>query len=298
MILEQWFLLALLAPALFALVNIIDDNLLRNVYRSAHFGAIISGLFGLLPLTALFFVDISVPNPIVASLGLLAGFLTVMYYYFYFRGLEVEKPSVVISLFSLAPALIPFLAYFFLKEVLTLNQYLGFGIILFSSLLISATDIKKFKFSPALLLIGFGALIFAIISVIGKYVYTEVDFWTGYMLFSMGMGLGALFLLFTKKGRDFGKEFKKTFKKWILVFIAVELLGISAEFVGNLAISRGPVSIVKVVEGIQPIYVLVFAVLLFPFFPKYFRDAAGENKLRNGILMLVMIVGLFLVYKS
>lgn len=299
MISEQWFLLALIAPALFALINIIDDNLLRNVYRSAHFGAIISGLFGLLPLGALFFVDISVPTPFVAALGLLAGFLTVMYYYFYFRGLEVEKPSVVISLFSLAPALIPFLAYFFLKEVLTLNQYLGFGIILFSSLAISATDIKKFKFSPAFLLVGFGAFIFAVVSVIGKYVYTEVDFWTGYMLFSMGMGLGALFLVIsTKKGRDFGKEFKKNFKKWILVFTLVELLGISAEFVGNLAISKGPVSIVKVVEGVQPIYVLLFAVLFFPFFPKYLRDAAGKNKLRNGFLMLLMIGGLYLIYKS
>lgn len=296
---ETWFLLALLTPAIFAVITLIDDNLLRNVYRSASFGAIISGLFGLLPLVALFFVNVSLPSFPIAALGVLAGWLTILYYYFYFRGLEVEEPSVVIALFSLTPALIPILAYFFLGELLTKNQYLGFAIIILASLAISAVDLKKFKFSPAFLLVGIGALIFAFVSIIGKFVYTEVDFWTGYMLFSIGMGLGGLtIMLFTKKGRVFPKEFKKIFKKWFLIFFLVELLGISAEFTGNLAISQGPVSLVKVIEGIQPMYVLLIAIILFPFFPKYFREATSGNRARKLMLMALMIFGLFLIYRS
>lgn len=296
---ESWFLLALFAPALFALIVIIDDNLLRNVYRSAHFGAIISGFFALLPLTALFFIDISIPSFLIGFLGLSTGFLTIIYYYFYFRGLEVEAPSVVIALFSLAPALVPFLAYFFLKETLTLNQYIGFAIILSSSFALSTIDIKKFKFSPALILIGIAAIILAIISVIQKYIYNSVDFWTGYMLFSFGMGLGAFYLsFFTKGGQKFFKEFKGIYKKWVLVFLLVELIGISAEFTMNLAISLGPVSLIKVIEGVQPVYILIFAIILFPFFPKYLREAGYGNRAKKLFLMLIMIVGLYIIYKS
>lgn len=296
---ELWFLLALFAPALFALIAIIDDNLLRNVYRSPHFGAIISGFFALLPLTALIFIDISVPNLLIGFLGLSTGFLTIIYYYFYFRGLEVEVPSVVIALFSLTPAIVPFLAYFILNESLTKGQYLGFSLILFSSFAISAIDIRKFKFSKALYLVGFGALIFAIVSIIQKYIYNSVDFWTGYMLFSLGMGLGAIYLsIFTKGGSKFFSEFRKIYKKWILVFLLVELLGISAEFMINLAISQGPVSLVRVMEGIQPVYVLLFAIILFPFLPKFFREAAEGNKGRKFFLMVLMIAGLYLIYKN
>lgn len=296
---EQWFLLALIAPALFALIVLIDDNLLRNVYRSAHFGAIISGFFASIPLIVFPFINFSMPSFTIFLLGLSTGFLTVIYYYFYFKGLEVDTPSVVLALFSITPAIIPFLAYFFLGESLNPNQYLGFLVILLSSFALTAVNIRKFKFSPALIVVGIGALIFAFISVIQKYIYTTVDFWTGYMLFAAGMVLGALFLsTSTKKGRRFFKEFKKLYKKWIVIFLIVELLGITAEFIINLAVSKGPVSLVKVIEGIQPVYTLLFAVILFPFIPKYLREAAEGNKIKKFFLMFLMIVGLYLIYKN
>lgn len=293
---EIWFYIALLAPALFALINIIDDNLLRSVYRTPFFGAIISGFFALLPLVAVLFVPITIPSLPIIVIAMLSGVLTVSYYVLYFKGLSVEAPSVVISIFSLAPAFLPFIAYFLLGERLTSNQYLGFAFLLFASIGISAVDIKKFKFSPALYPIAFASFLYAVISILQKYVYNTVDFWSGYIFFVIGMGLGALLLsLVFKEGRNFYKEFRKVFKKWILVFFLVELLGIAAEFSYNYALSLGPVSLVKVIEGIQPIYVLLFAILFFPIFPKYFREATHDGKGKKIFFMLLMLAGLYII---
>lgn len=292
----NWFYIALLSPALFALINIVDDNLLRDVYKSPFFGAIISGFFALLPLLSLLFISITIPPIHIMLTAIIAGFLTVIYYLFYFKGFAVESPSVIISLFNLSPALVPFFAYVFLGERLNANQYLGFLFILGASIGISVTDIKKFKFSPALYLITIASIITAVIAILAKYIYSNVDFWSGYIFYSIGMGLGALFLsTIFKEGRSFFKEFNKTFKKWILIFILVELLGISAELSLNYAISKGPVSLVKVIEGVQPIYVLFFALLFFPFFPKYFREATKGGKIKKIGFMVVMLIGLYYV---
>lgn len=292
----DWFYIALLSPALFAVVNIIDDNLLRSVYKTPFFGAIISGLFSLLPLLSLFFFPLTIVSPLILLLGLSAGFLTTVYYLFYFKALEVEFPSVVIALFSLTPVLVPFLAFLLFRESLTQNQYIGFVLILGGSFAISAIDVKRFKFSKALYPILIASVLYAVIAILQKGVYENVDFFSGYMYFAMGMGLGAVFFMtFFREGRRFGKEFNTKFKKWIGVFVLVELIGIAAEFTMNLAISLGPVSLVKVIEGIQPMYVLIFAILFYRLFPKYLREALAGGKIKKILFMIVMLVGLYFV---
>ena len=294
---NDWFFLALLSPALFAVVNIIDDNLLRNAYRSAYFGAIITGLFAILPLFSLFFLPIHVPSANLIALGILSGFLTVSYYLFYFKALKVEFPSTVIALFSLSYVFIPLLAYIFLGEKLHFRQYVGSVFIIMSAFFITAENIKKFKFSKALYLVGFAAVLFAVTALLQKYVYDTVDFFSGYMFFCFGMGLGSIFYAISfKEGRVFFSDFKKVFVKWIFIFAIAELINIAAEFTMNLAISKGPVSLVKVIEGIQPIYVLGFALILAPFFPKYAREAVGGKISKKLFLMLVILGGLYLIY--
>ena len=118
----NWFYIALIAPALWALVNIIDDNLLRGVYEDPFFGTIISGLFALLPLLSLFFVKITIPpiNALIAAL--LSGFLLVCAYFFYFKALWHELPSITAALWNLSPALIPFLAFILVFELCNIEK--------------------------------------------------------------------------------------------------------------------------------------------------------------------------------
>lgn len=297
----DWFYLALLAPLFFAIVNLIDDNLIHHIYKGPYAASIISGVFGVLPVLSLLYFDIQLVPIGVAAAALAAGFLTVMYYFFYFRALERESPSVVIAMFSLTPASVPILAYFLLNERLAANQIIGFTIVLIASLslaLVEMKSLREIKFSKALIPVLIAAGIFDVIAILSKYVYQNTNFYTGYIYFAWGMGLGGLYFLymvFFQKSMHTLKELRKNSSKIIGLLVVAELIAIAAEFTQNLAISRGPVSLVKVVEGIQPIYVLLIALLFYRFSPKHFREAAEGGLVKKFTLMIVIIVGLYFI---
>lgn len=297
----SWFYLALLAPLLFAVVNLIDDNLVRHVYKSPYYGAIISGFFGAVPLVAL-----SVRQPVsvsfwVVTTGVLAGFLTALYYFFYFRALELESPSVVIAMFGLTPALILVFANLFLGEKLLATQLVGFVIVLLSTFALGVTEVKKFKFSRALWFVLVAASLYAAASLFSKYTFNHTEFFTGFMCFSAGLGLGGFYfwlVLRFLKDTDFFRELKRNSKKVLTFFVLAEAIAISAEFTQNLAISRGPLSLVKVIEGIQPVYVLLIALVFYRVSPKHFREAAEGGLAKKFTLMALSLVGLYFIYST
>jgi drug/metabolite transporter (DMT)-like permease len=294
----NWFYLALLAPFLYAVVNLIDDNLLHYVYENPYVATASAGIISSLPLISLLFLHADNISLELASLAGLAGFLTTVYFFFYFKALELEQPSVVIALFSLVPATLPFFAHFILHEQLGTLEIVGLIIVLIASLGIAAIDIKKFNFSAALVPMLVAVVLIDIISLITKHVYEHTQFYVAYMCFVAGMGLGGLyfvFILVLTKARNELKHFKVSVKKVIPIFFLAEFTYQVAEFTLNLAISHGPVSIVKVIEGIQPIFVLLIALLLAPFAPKYFREATAGNLVKKFAFMSIAIVGLVII---
>ncbi|MGC1177330.1 MAG: DMT family transporter [Candidatus Saccharimonadales bacterium] len=296
----SWFYLALLAPLLYAIVTLLDDNLLSFVYKSPYLATMFAGFFGAVPLIALAFKTPAAMPFSLGSLALLAGFLTVAYYFFYFKGLEADSPSIVIALFSLSPATIPFLAYFFVHERLHAMQLVGFLIVLLASLCLAVTDIKKFKFSKALLPVAIAVVFMDAVSILTKHVYQHANFYPAYMYFCAGMGLGGgcFFLLKYEDNQKGLHSIRKSIKKLLPVFIAAELMNLAAEFTLNLAISRGPVSLVKVIEGIQPMFVLLIALVLYPLYPKFFREAEEGQRTKKFALMGMAIIGLGIISKA
>ncbi len=294
-----WFYLALLAPFLYAIVNLIDDNLLRNVYRSPHVGTIISGLFGGLPLLSLFFLDAEPISLRYQILSLIVGVLITAYLYFYFLALDRESPSIVVALLGVSPVIIGAFAFLVQGERLQASEIVGLGLVLAASTGLALGGGKeKTHFSKSLTPILFGALSICAYSLIAKDVYDHVPFYTAYMWVSAGMMIGGLYfllVLFHSPSRYRLTELRKSFRKFFLLFLVTELLGIAAEFTTNLAISKGSVTIISALEGIQPIYVLLISLALFPFHAHLFREAS-EGGLKVKIsLMLVIIVGLYLV---
>jgi drug/metabolite transporter (DMT)-like permease len=216
-----------------------------------------------------FFVTARVIPARLAVLAVAAGFLTLVYYFFYFKGLESDSPSIVIALFGLAPATIPLLAHFLVHERLFAMEIVGFMIVLIASLGLAVTDVRRFKFSKALMPMVMAVVFMDAVSIMTKYVYQQTDFYPAYLYFSVGMGLGGVFFLLLKfsDNKKAIRTIGKTIKKLLPVFVVAELFGLSAEFTLNLAISRGPVSLVKVIEGVQPMFVLLISFGLYPLLP-------------------------------
>lgn len=296
----SWFYLALLVPLLSAVLNLLDDNLLKFVYRNPYLATVSIGLFGSLPLLSRFFIDAHLLPVSLAILSITAGFLTLVFYYFYFKGLASDSPSVVVALLSLTPATIPFFAHFIVHEQLLPMQIVGFMIVLLASLGLAVSDLRKFQFSKALIYVVFAVIFIDIASIMTKYVYQRADFYPAYLYFSVGMGLGGIFYLLINlaENKRVGLEIAASIKKLLPIIIITEMLGIAAEFTVNLAISRGPVSLVRVIESIQPMFVLLIALALYPFWPKYFREAKEGKLIKKLILMTIIIIGLGIISLS
>jgi drug/metabolite transporter (DMT)-like permease len=297
---ELWILLALIVPLFWAVMNLIDDNLVNHVYKGAYLAAVVSGFFGILPAAYVLHkssYDVYLDLRLVI-LSLFAGFLTTLFYFFYFRALEKENPSVVIAIFSLAPALIPFFAYFFLDERLSAIALVGFSIVVIAATLYSFTDIRRFKVSPAIFPAIIAALIFDGVSLLNKYIYNQADFLVSYFYYSIGMFLGGLYFFYVVlfMGQRFKRKDLLVKNSFALLFLLVfvELMGVFAEYLRNLVLSQGPVSIIKALENLQIIYILLISLIFFPFFPKYFPEARAKNMGLKFVLCVLIIFGVYL----
>ena len=297
----SWLTLALLAPLLYAIIILIDDNLLRTVYKSPQVGAAISGVFGLVPALVLLILghgDLSMPFGL-ALLSVVAGLILVISYYFYFQGFESANPSVVAAVLTLTPVLIPFVAHFLVDERLTGTAIAGFIILVVAAFAYTSVDTKKITINKTLLPVLVAALMLDGVAVANKFVYQRADFYAAFIYFSLGMLVGGLvFWVIAKQSAPQGifKQLRtKGSAKLVALLVMVELLSLTAEFMHDRAISLGSVSLVGVLENLQPLYVLLIALLLFPFFPKQFREAGAGHIAIKLALALVMVGGVFLV---
>lgn len=293
-----WFIAALFATLLWAIVNLIDDNLLKNVYRSARFGAMISGLFGFIPSFYLFVTNESLSlDPLIVCPAVAAGVLTIVFYYFYFRTLDADDPSIAVAINNLSPALVSFLAFFMIGEFVGVRQYLGLGIVVVMAFMLVLTDAKKLKFSRAIVYGGIGAFVYAIVSILAKYAYSHADFKDVYVWVTFGFGIGGLcfWLLGASRKGEYKNILKKASPLVLVVLVFGEFINIAAELSQGYAISSGPVSLVRGIEGSQPLFVLAIGMLLQPFFPKNFREKIDKRLPRKIFCMLCMIVGLVLI---
>lgn len=296
----SWVYLALLAPFLTAIVSLFDDNLLRHVYKSAHAGVIVSGLFALVPALFIILFDqnrAALPSHLIA-LSVLSGFVLMLGIYYYFKGLERDDPSVIAALFSLTPAVMPFLAHYLVGERLSAQAMAGFTIVIIAGFLYAVSDIKNFRVSKALVPILIASVMFDISSLSGKYSYERVDFYSAYPYVLSGMALAGLFYLGLwlragnrLQGRDLGKRSMITLLP-LLVF--VEVLGQAAFFAYNKALSGGPVSLVNALDNVQPLFALLIALALYPFYPKYFREAESGRVAVKIPLALLLVAGIYI----
>lgn len=300
----SWLYLALLSPFISAIVNIFDDNLLEKIYKGALVAAVISGLFGILPVIFILIVwpsSINIPGNL-AVLSMAAGIMEVFAFYAYFKGLEKANPAIVAALLCITPAAIPFIAYFVVGERLSGTAVLGFSIVIVSAFLFSLTDIRKLTISKALIPAVIAAAFFDTVAITNKYIYTKIDFVNAYLYFSLGMFVAGLILLFISSKKDHHKQnlwaiFQKKSSRLLLLLLLVEALALMAELTRNKALSLGNVSLVASLQNLQAFYVLFISLIFFRFYPKFFRSAETTNLSLKLLLALAMCFGVFVAAK-
>lgn len=286
----EWFIFALLAPALFGISNIIDKFVLSKYIKNPFSYPVLLGciyfFFALLIHT---FTPVSFFFP-YSIFAMLIGIVSISLLLFYAKSMIVDEASRVIIFSNLRPLFVVLLAIVFLNEVLTLVKYIGIFLLVSGTILISYRKLKLKKLSvrPTLKFLLPLPLLMAISDVIEKYLLNYINYWSLYFWASVGTFIfGLTFLSRQSIRKDLFVIIKKT-RVISLVFVS-ELITALALIAFFVALSLGPVSLVSTFTGLQPFFVLVYVVFLSIFLPRILKEEIGKQTILLKFLAVILI---------
>lgn len=299
----NWFLIALGAPFLWAIVNIADQYLVskysdKEKERSSGGLVLFSSLIGIF---IALFIGIFTPNIfhiilLDKVLLLLTGGLTILWIILYLYAIEMEDISVIVPWFLTVPVFGYILGYIFLGETLTSYQILG-GVIVFIGLILISLDFfneKKRTKNKTIVYMLFVSLIVAISGIIFKYVTIEGNFWISSFWEYSGLGFVGLilYIFIPKYRREFMYMHKMGGRKIFFVNIISELMTISGNLMTNFALLLAPVTMVYLVGSFQPAIVLILTIIGTKFFPHIIKENMSNRTLiQKAVAIIIMIIG-------
>lgn len=297
----SWIFYALLAPAVYAVINFTDKYIIERELRDYSSVPIFSAIAGL-TIGTLFWLFTG-HQTLATRDGLLvmaSGVLSVWSLVVYLKALADEETSKIIIFFQVTPIITLALSSIFLHEPISFKQYLGFGIILAVSMAISVTkDLRRFHFSRAFWYIMLWDLMLAVAIILVKFVIEANSFAKILSYESWGVALGGLilFLLSRKIRKSFFKNMKTLSLRTILVLFFNELLFITSKALTFFSFTLGPAVLVNVLEGTQVFYGILYGWILTLIAPKVFREDVSRDGITKKIIFaIVLFLGIWLVY--
>lgn len=299
----NWFIIALLAPLLWAITNFIDKFLISKYFKGKEGAMIIySTLIGIpvFVLIYLFFPHVLKINPITALIIILNSFLLVIYLFPYLKALDKADASIVVPIFQTAPVFSYFLAYFILKETISNIQIIGSLLIILGAIGISLKfEGKKIHLTKDVLFLQLlASFLVALNFVLFKLFALELDFWIVSFWEYVGLAIFGIFLLFFVKNyrEDFFKSIKLSGKKIIGLNTLNEILNISATIIFSFATLLAPLALVWVVNGFQPVFIFFIGIFLTIFFPHIIKEnLSAKIVIQKIIFILIIALGTYLL---
>lgn len=302
-----WFLIAIGAPFLWALVNIADQYLVSK-YSEGERGSgglvLFSSFIGLFVALGIGIFQgglFDIPN-LDKLLLVITGGLTIAWIVLYLWTLELEDISSVAPWFLTVPVFGYILGYLFLGENINIHQKIGSLIVLGGLLLLSLDFSKKekrsFKWRPAFYML-IACLMIAVMGILFKYVTVEENFWISSFWEYGGLGIfGILIYLFVPRYR---KEFQymndKGGVRIFILNITSEITTMVGNFLTNYALLLAPVVMVYFVGSFQPAIVLILSIIGTKFFPKIIQEDISQRVLIPKIIaIIIMTIGSFYLF--
>lgn len=306
---SNWFLIALIAPILWSVVNHIDKHLLSRYFEGKGVGAIMlfSSLFSaiILPIIAFFYHSQIFNLPFYDLIMLLlVGLLSAGAFYFYLRAMDIEEASIVVPLLQLVPIFGYFLSFLILGENLSIQQIM-YSLLIIAGIAILSVEIdieNNFTFRKNVLyLVALSSFLFALHDVLFKKIAVQDTFWVSAFWQYSGLTIFGIFTFFLSK--NFREEFLKMIKGHNLNILSLNVVSESLYILGNLANNfatlLAPVAIVLVVSSYQPLFVFIGGIILTIFLPKIIKEKISHKHLIHKLIsIIIIIIGSYLLYST
>lgn len=294
------FVFAILASALYAGVNKMDEGLVRFLSKDKEDPVaplvIFSSLTAIVAVIVLGSISggqvFSVPtNQILCLIG--TGVMTIIAITLYLYALGEDEASVVVPIFQTVPVFGYGLGFLLLGETLALPQIIAGTVMVGSAILLTIEFGEKISLKSKTLVLMLGSsLLYAGADTLFKgSALDEVGFVTGSFWRFVGyLSVGPIFCLIPKYQQEFVSLIKT--RKTVLSFC---LGGEGACQIGDLIINYSlllaPVSIVLLALSFQPAFVLLFGIILARECPQLFTEESDHKMLiQKGAVVTVMVI--------
>ncbi len=296
-----WFIFALLAPMIWAVVNHIDKYVISRYAENKKpeslviFSALISGVAALLIYFFIPLEKISLPQELWA---IIAGMLFVFGYIPYMYGLKEEEVSIVAPLYQMITPISYIIGAIFLHESLSGKQMLASGLILGGSILLTL-NLKKLAWKSRVFnLMLFSCFVISLNAIIFKIIGLESSFWTvSFWEYLGALIFGLIVLSIPSYRKDFRNFVKEGGQKIVSLNVFSETLNVVGRLFFNSALLLAPVALVYAVSGTQPFFILLYGLLIYLFIPKFGKeDFTRKSLFLKFVAIILMIVGSALLF--
>ncbi|MBN1779346.1 MAG: EamA family transporter [Candidatus Buchananbacteria bacterium] len=289
-----WIILAIAAPALYAISNFFDRFILQKRIKDPFVLTAIGGLlafgFGFLFWAIQLFPVFSGLQMVVL---LFAGTLFEIALIPWYKAVSLDDASRVAPLFQSFSVFALILSYFILGETLSGLQLIGFVLILSGAFFLSVDKFSRkiFSLRPSFWYMMLSSFLFALPVVLFKLVIIDQSFWPALSYELMGGLIGAvlviLYLVFSRRVNSLADLKFKSGTFFILV--ANEVIYLVGHVLNFLAVSLAPVALVSALGGTQPLFMLVFGVILSVFWPKIIKEDIAKKTLLIKLISVLLI---------
>lgn len=296
----DWIVYAILSQTFFALEAITDKISRVKYFRDSTSAMLLIMLAQSFPVLILPFSDLSGFSPLQIILALLAGAMTVIPFWLYSDSLKKDEISRVAPLWQTIPLFVLILAFVFLGEKLPGLFYLAFILILAGSLLISGKNLgAAFKPDRVFWMMTLASLGLAAQAVLLKFLYLQTNVQGNFLgLFAL-VCLGKLLpvfgiLLLRPQRTRFILSLRSADKRFVLATLSFGTIGV---LLYNYAVFLGSVTVVEVLSGFYPFFILLFAFVLSKTMPDSLDERLERKELALKLFAAtLMFVGLALFY--
>ena len=301
-----WLTITISAYFILAVVYLFDKYLLKGSIPNPKVFAFYVGILGGLSFILIPFIGFYIPGIKQIIISLLAGLSFIYGLFWFYKALySFETSRVVPAIGGLVPFFSFGLIYIFSfgKANLSLSGNIAFIFLILGSVLVTIKkekfiSLKSFKIS------AIAAFLFALSTVLVKYVYLSQPFWNGFIWTKVGGFLMAvIFFLFGPEIKEEIFKRKISFKKKTAgLFLSSQVAGSGANIMQNWAIALAPlayVAVINALQGVQYVFLFIFTIFLSLKFPEILKEEISKKIILQKVLAILLIgIGLvLLVYK-
>jgi drug/metabolite transporter (DMT)-like permease len=296
----SWLLFAILPYALYSVTNYIEKFVIDKEVNDVGTLTILSGFLTIIVAVFLFVIKgFPLINPLQALILLAIGMLLIFYYVPYFNALSLDDASRVVPLYQFYPIFSLILSFIFLHERLKGMQFIGFGLITVGGFLLGTERVsgKIFSLRKSFWYMMMASLMYACTGILFRFV-TITDFWISMSYQTLGIAIGGLLLfLYPPYGKSFLRNIKHVKRRVVIALTASQWITLLADFSYFYAITLTSVAVVSAMQGTQPLFLLLFGLIITVFFPTIIKEDISKKTLGTKIVAIILLfVGIILLY--